>query len=34
MAQQLKTKSINVVPGELFYCQCKAVCLLETDSLY
>ena len=34
MAQQLKTKSINVVPGELFYCQCKAIFLLEIDSLY
>ena len=34
MAQQLKTKGINVVTGQLFYCQCKAICLLETDSLY
>ena len=24
MAQQLKTKNINVVPGQLFYRQCKA----------
>ena len=23
-AKQLKTKNINVVPGELFYRQCKA----------
>ena len=34
MAQQLKTKNINVVPGQLFCCQCKAKFLLETDSLY
>ena len=34
MAQQLKTKNINVAPGELFCCQCKAKFLLETDSLY
>ena len=34
MAQQLKTKSINVVPGHLFCHQCKAKFLLETDSLY
>ena len=34
MAQQLKTKNINVVPGQLFYCQCKAKFLLETYSLY
>ena len=33
MAQQLKTKNINVVPGQLS-CQCKAKFLLETDSLY
>ena len=32
MAQQLKTKNINVVPGQLFYCQCKTKFLLETDS--
>ena len=32
MAQQLKTKNINVVPGQLFYCQCKAKFLLEIDS--
>ena len=24
MAQQLKTKNINVVQGQLFWCQCKA----------
>ena len=29
MAQQLKTKNINVVPGQLFWCQCKAKYLLE-----
>ena len=34
MAQQLKTKNINVVPGQLFCCQCKAKFLLETDSLH
>ena len=34
IAQQLKTKNINVVPGQLFCCQCKAKFLLETDSLY
>ena len=34
MAQQLKTKNINIVPRELFYRQCKAKFLLETDSLY
>ena len=34
MAQQLKTKNNNVVPGQLFCCQCKAKFLLETDSLY
>ena len=34
MTQQLKTKNINVVPGQLFCCQCKAKFLLETDSLY
>ena len=33
MAQQLKTKNINVVPGQLFCCQCKAKFLLKTDSL-
>ena len=34
MAQHLKTKNINVVPGQLFCHQCKAKFLLETDSLY
>ena len=34
MAQQLKTKSINFVPGQLFCRQCKAKFLLERDSLY
>ena len=34
MAQQLKTKNINVVPGQLFCRQCKAKLLLEADSLY
>ena len=34
MSQQLKTKNINVVPGQLFSCQCKAKFLLETGSLY
>ena len=34
MAQQLRTKNINVVPGQLFSFQCKAKFLLETDSLY
>ena len=34
MAQQLKTKNINVVPGPLFCRLCKAKFLLETDSLY
>ena len=34
MAQQLKAKNINVVPGQLFCCQCKAKFLLEADSLY
>ena len=33
MAQQLKTKNINVVPG-LFWRQYKAKYLLEADSLY
>ena len=30
MTQQLKTKNINVVPGQLFCHQCKAKFLLET----
>ena len=34
MAQQLKAKNINVVPGQLFCRQCKAKFLLVTDSLY
>ena len=34
MSQQLKTKSINVVPGRLFFRQCKAKFLLDTDSLH
>ena len=34
MVQQLKTKIINVVPGQLFYCQCKPKIFLETDSMY
>ena len=29
-----KTGNINVVPGQLFCCQCKAKFLLETDTLY
>ena len=34
MAQQLKAKNINVVPGQLFCRQGKAKFLLATDSLY
>ena len=34
MAQQLKTKNINVVPGQLSGRQCKAKFLLEIDLLY
>ena len=34
MSQQLKTKNINVVPGRLFFRQCKAKFLLDTDSLH
>ena len=34
VSQQLKTKNINIVPGQLLCCQCKAKFLLETDSLY
>ena len=34
MAQQLKSKNINVVPGQLFCRQYKARFLLDTDSLY
>ena len=31
MVQQLKTKNINVVAGQLLCCQCKAKFLLEKD---
>ena len=34
MDQQLKTKNISDVPGQLFCCHCKDKFLLETDSLY
>ena len=34
MAQQLKTKNIDVVPGQLFFHPCKVKFLLETDSVY
>ena len=34
MAQQLKSKNINVVPGQLFCRQCNVKSLLEIDSLY
>ena len=34
IAQQLKTKNINVVPGQLFCYDRKAKFLLEPDSLY
>ena len=34
MAQKLKTKNINVVPGQLYCRQRKAKFLLETDTLY
>ena len=34
MDQQLKTKNISEVPGQLFCYQCKANFFLETDSLY
>ena len=34
MAQQLKTKNINVVPGQPFCRHCKGKFLLETDSLH
>ena len=33
ISQQLKTKNINTVPGQLFCRQCKAIFLLEADSL-
>ena len=34
MAQQLKTKIINVLVAQLFCRQCKATFLLETNSLH
>ena len=34
MAQQLKTKNINFVIGQLSCRQCKTKFLIETDSLY
>ena len=34
MAQQLKTKSVNVAPGQILCRQCKAKFLLETGPLY
>ena len=34
MAQQLKIKNINAVPGQLFCSQCKDNFLLETGLLY
>ena len=34
MVQQIKTKNINAVPGQLFCHQRKAKFLLEIDSLY
>ena len=34
MAQQIKTKNINVGPGQLSCPLCKAKFLLKTDSLY
>ena len=34
MTQQLKSKNINAVSGQLFSRQCKARFFLETDSLY
>ena len=34
IAQQRKTKNINVVPELLFFRHCKANFLLEIDSLY
>ena len=33
IAQQLKTRNINDVSGQLFWRQCKAKFLLQTDSL-
>ena len=34
ITEQLKTKNINVLPGQLFCHQCKANFLLKADSLY
>ena len=34
MVQQLKTKNINVEPGQLFCRQFKAKLFLETDQMY
>ena len=34
MAQQLKIRNINAVPGQLICDQCKTKFLLETDALY
>ena len=34
MDQQLKTKNISDVAGQLFCCQCNDRFLLETDSLH
>ena len=34
IAQQLKIKNINVLPGKLFCRQCKAKFWLEKDSMY
>ena len=34
MDQQLKTKNISDVPGQLFWCQCKDKFLLEAESRY
>ena len=34
IAQQLKTKNINIVPRQLFWRQYKANFFLETESLY
>ena len=33
MDQQLKTKNISNVSGQLFFCQCKDKFLLETDEM-
>ena len=33
MVQQLKTKNVKAIPGQLFCGQCKAKFLSETDSL-